>query len=246
MLPLALATLDPFHKNRPSLVDHVLATIEQQKLCMIARVIIVSILIVRSTFWPTAGYAEELLKVADFQLSNMCEKVADENQLTSFKIQDDVSDMPMIVLRDAEAKLEIKRVYFKPSFYGMLFTRGGPEGPQSVLHCLNFKTHIDFILLERSERWMIFESGARQATEAHFHSYVGCGTSCVFGRSETIVFFDDPVVPPEEEGWLHSKPMAPLYIHNGDAYPSEYPLRWFRSYLSHDEKILFDQEVLAY
>ena len=211
------------------------------------RVSILITLAVIGTLPNTTASAEERFQVADFQLTGMCEKFAPEYELTSFEIEDDSESLPMIVSRDAGgSEVDVKSVFFKPFFYGMLFSRTEGDKKQSVLHCAFFKTYIDFILIERSERWMIFESGARQATEVHFHSHTGCGTSCIYGRSETIVFFDDPVVPPEEEGWLHSHPMAPLYIHNGDAHPNEHPNRWFRSYLSEEEKILFDKEVAGY
>ena len=188
--------------------------------------------------------AEERFQVADFQLTGMCKKFVPEYDLTSFEIEDDSVSLPMIVSRDpSTAQIDVQSVFFKPFLRGLLITRTSDTKSEAVLHCAHFKTHVDFVLLERSEKWMIFESGARQATEVHFHSYVGCGTSCIYGRSETIVFFDDPIVPPEEEGWLHSQPMPPLYIHNGDAYPNEHPSRWFVSYLTDDERAIFDGVV---
>lgn len=189
----------------------------------------------------TTASAEKLFQVAGFQLTGMCEKFVPEFELTSFEIEDDSVSLPMIVSIDpSTAQVDVKPIFFKPLLRGLLFTRTSDNKSESVLHCAHFKTHVDFMLLERSEKWMIFESGSRQATEVHFHSYVGCGTSCIYGRSETIVFFDCPVVPPEEEGWLHSQPMPPLYIHNGDAYPNEHPSRWFLNYLTDDERAIFD------
>tara|TARA_B100000575_G_C23008540_1_gene580987 strand:- start:325 stop:948 length:624 start_codon:yes stop_codon:yes gene_type:complete len=186
-------------------------------------------------FEKTAVSVQERLDVKDYKLTGRCEDIVEDSKLKSFEISSDDAAMPTIISRDPDAKIEIHQIHFKPYFDGMLFTRGD----ESVLHCAHFKTHIDLILLERSERWMIFESGARQATEAHFHSFVGCGTSCYYGRSETIVFFDEPVVSAEEEGWLHSRPAGPIYIHNGDAFPNEYPSRWFLSYLTKDERAIF-------
>ena len=204
----------------------------------------VSLLIALAVIGPllnTTASAEERFQVNDFQLTGMCEKFVPEYELASFEIEDDSVSLPMIVSRDpSTVQIDVQSVFFKPFLRGLLFTRTTDAKSESVLHCAHFKTHVDFVLLERSEKWMIFESGARQATEVHFHSYVGCGTSCIYGRSETIVFFDEPMVPPEEEGWLHSKPVPPLYIHNGDAYPNEYPSRWFRSYLTDDEIQKFD------
>ena len=47
----------------------------------------------------------------------------------------------------------------------------------------------------------------------------------------------------EEEGMLHSSPLRPLYWLGGDTHPNEYPSRWFRSYLTDEERVIFDRII---
>ena len=168
----------------------------------------------------TAGDAEEHLDVDDYQLTEVCSETVQKYQLETFQLETN-SYLPEILLRNAEAALDIQDVSLGAGFNGLLFQRGNT----AVLHCFNQFYWPNFILLERSERWMIFESGARQATEAHIHSYISCGSNCGYSRYESITFFDDPKVPMEEEGMLHSSPLRPLYWLGGDTHPNEYPSR---------------------
>ena len=186
----------------------------------------------------TAGDAEEHLDVDDYQLTEVCSETVQKYQLETFQLETN-SYLPEILLRNAEAALDIQDVSLGAGFNGLLFQRGNT----AVLHCFNQFYWPNFILLERSERWMIFESGARQATEAHIHSYISCGSNCGYSRYESITFFDDPKVPMEEEGMLHSSPLRPLYWLGGDTHPNEYPSRWFRSYLTDEERVIFDRII---
>ena len=187
----------------------------------------------------STGNADEWLDISDYQLTSVCSDTVQKYELTEFQIETDPYYMPKISLRDPDAELDINDVSLGAGFDGLLFQRG----ERAVLHCFNQFYRPNFILLERSERWMIFESGARQATEAHIHSYISCGSNCGFSRYESITFFDDPAVPKEEEGMLHSRPVPPLYWLGGDTHPNEYPSRWFRSYLTEEERIVFDRII---
>ena len=187
----------------------------------------------------STGNADEWLDISDYQLTSVCSDTVQKYELTQFQIETDPYYMPEISLRDPDAELDINDVSLGAGFDGLLFQRG----ERAVLHCFNQFYRPNFILLERSERWMIFESGARQATEAHIHSYISCGSNCGFSRYESITFFDDPAVPKEEEGMLHSRPVPPLYWLGGDTHPNEYPSRWFRSYLTEEERIVFDRII---
>ena len=187
----------------------------------------------------STGNAEDWLDISDYQLTSVCDETVQKYELTQFQIETDPYYMPEISLRDRDAELDIKDVSLGAGFDGLLFQRGD----RAVLHCFNQFYRPNFILLERSERWMIFENGARQATEAHIHSYISCGSNCGYSRYESITFFDDPAVPKEEEGMLHSRPVAPLYWLGGDTHPNEYPSRWFRSYLTEEERIVFDRII---
>ena len=187
----------------------------------------------------STGNADEWLDISDYQLTSVCSDTVQKYELAQFQIETDPYYMPEISLRDPDAELDINDVSLGAGFDGLLFQRG----ERAVLHCFNQFYRPNFILLERSERWMIFESGARQATEAHIHSYISCGSNCGFSRYESITFFDHPEVPEEEEGMLHSRPVPPLYWLGGDTHPNEYPSRWFRSYLTEEERIVFDRIV---
>ena len=183
--------------------------------------------------------ADEWLDISDYRLTEVCSDTAQKYELSQFQIEAQRQYLPEISLRNPEATLDIYDLFLGAGFDGLLFQRGD----SAVLHCFNQFYRPNFILLERSERWMIFESGARQATEAHIHSYISCGSNCGFSRYESITFFDDPAVPKEEEGMLHSRPVPPLYWLGGDTHPNEYPSRWFRSYLTEEERIVFDRII---
>jgi len=187
----------------------------------------------------STGKAEEWLDISDYQLTSVCSDTVQKYELSQFQIEAQHKYLPEISLRNPEATLDIHDLFLGAGFDGLLFQRGD----RAVLHCFNQFYRPNFILLERSERWMIFESGARQATEALIHSYISCGSNCGFSRYESITFFDDPAVPKEEEGMLHSRPVPPLYWLGGDTHPNEYPSRWFRSYLTEEERIVFDRII---
>ena len=187
----------------------------------------------------STGKADEWLDISDYQLTAVCSDTVKKYELAQFQIESKGDYLPEISLRDLDAELDIKDVSLGAGFDGLLFQRDD----RAVLHCFNQFYRPNFILLERSERWMIFEIGARQATEAHIHSYISCGSNCGYSRYESITFFDDPAVPKEEEGMLHSRPVPPLYWLGGDTHPNEYPSRWFRSYLTEEERIVFDRII---
>ena len=187
----------------------------------------------------STGNADEWLDISDYQLTSVCSDTVQKYELEQFQIESKADYLPEISIRDPSAALDIKDVSLGAGFDGLLLQRGD----RAVLHCFNQFYRPNFILLERSDRWMIFESGARQATEAHIHSYISCGSNCGFSRYESITFFDDPAVPKEEEGMLHSRPVPPLYWLGGDTHPNEYPSRWFRSYLTEEERIVFDRII---
>ena len=187
----------------------------------------------------STGKADEWLDISDYRLTEVCSDTVQKYGLSQFQIEAQRQYLPEISLRNPEATLDIHDLFLGAGFDGLLFQRGD----RAVLHCFNQFYRPNFILLERSERWMIFESGARQATEAHIHSYISCGSNCGFSRYESITFFDDPAVPKEEEGMLHSRPVPPLYWLGGDTHPNEYPSRWFRSYLTEEERVIFDRII---
>ena len=184
------------------------------------------------------GNADERLDVKDFQLTDVCTDTVEEHGLKTFEIDDRFST-PTVTVRQADAELFVAAVYFEPYFHGILFKRND----EAVLHCYVHYFRPNYILLERSERWMTFENGARQTTEAHIHSYISCGSNCGFSRYESITFFDDPKVSKEDEGKLHSYPVPPLYWLGGDTHPNEYPSRWFRAYLTEEERVTFDRII---
>lgn len=186
----------------------------------------------------TTVNAQEKLFVQDYSLTKKCKDIIDKHGFDTFEIKDNEFTLPTILVRDPESELQINAVRFSAFFYGLLFERS----PDSLLYCYD-KHAPNFIVVERTERFMIFENGSRQATEAHIHSYISCGSNCGYARFESITFFDDPKVSPEEEGMVHSAPLPPLYWLGGDTHPNEYPSRWFRSYLTDDERATFDRII---
>ena len=145
--------------------------------------------------------AQELYSVSDYQLTGECENIFEEYGHETFEIKNDTHSVPEVSFRDQETELRISGVRFDAFSYGLLFELGS----EGLLYC--FENHgPNFIVVERSERYMIFENGARQSTEAHIHSYVSCGVNCGFARSETITFFDTPEVPEEELIWQDPVP----------------------------------------
>ena len=187
----------------------------------------------------TTVKAQEKLNVDDFQLTPVCAETVKKGNFKTFKKDIDSYTTPEITMRQPEAKLRVDSVTLSFDYKGLLFQLG----EEAVLHCYVYYYSPNFIVVERTERFMIFENGGRQATEAHIHSYISCGSNCGYARFESITFFDDPKVPTEEAGMLHTVPLPPLYWLGGDTHPNEYPSRWFRSYLTEEERVVFDQII---
>ena len=111
----------------------------------------------------STGNADEWLDISDYRLTEVCSDTVQKYELSQFQIEAQRQYLPEISLRNPEATLDIHDLFLGAGFDGLLFQRGD----RAVLHCFNQFYRPNFILLERSERWMIFESGARQATEAY-------------------------------------------------------------------------------
>ena len=165
----------------------------------------------------------KVLSLEDYKITPPCKEQLDAAKISTFEIREDEINL-VLVNRSAAKEVEIKATFFAPFMWGIMIN----TGEQSIVHCLPFApSYFSFALAEPGQRTFMFFQEEYKTTEIHLHSFIGCGTSCHFARVETIVFFDKV----GEE---------PLYDHVEDTVPNEYPSRWYRSYLTGDEKSLFD------
>ena len=167
------------------------------------------------------------LYLANFDVTDVCKEHLDKQNITSFEMWDDDPSDPMLVNRNPETPVKITDIWFAPSVYGWLIE----ANKQKVVHChKEAVSFVNFSVAENRQRYFMFEQGPFDVTEVHLHSFVGCGTSCQFARVETIIFLDKEV-------------QRQLHDHVEDTYPNEYRSKWFRAYLTKDERRVFDKQV---
>ncbi len=129
----------------------------------------------------TIAKAQEQLYVDDFQLTPVCADTVKKDNFKTFKKDIDPFTIPEITMRQPEAKLRVDSVTLSFGYGGLLFQRG----KEAVLHCYLHYYRPNFIVVERTERFMIFENGGSQATEPHIHSYISYGGNVNFMEENT-------------------------------------------------------------
>lgn len=163
--------------------------------------------------------AEERLSVSNFYISKPCMEWIGPTGLTSFELKGDFH-LPDVVVRSPASEVKMTSIWFGEFSWGLLLEKDG----QKIIHCNEPMTTQEFALVEQAEREAIFD--LIKTTEVHFHSSVNCGSPCRYAQIDTVVF-SDTIRP---YGFTEMKSSA-------------YPSKWFRAYLTENEKREFDREI---
>ena len=151
-------------------------------------------------------------------LSEQCKEQVTEHNLSDYEI---MGDSEINVSSRTDAKHSIERVRFKPFIYGMLFEANG----QQIIHCVAPFVSDDFILVEESVDYSLFQLDEFKTIRFYIHSKVNCGSNCYYSRVDAIA------IPDNED----SEPIGYLEMKSG-LY--DYPSKWFKAYLNNDEQLL--------
>ena len=162
---------------------------------------------------------EERLSVNNFNISKPCMEWVGPAGLTSFELKGDFH-LPDVVVRSPASEVKMTSIWFGEFSWGLLLEKDG----QRIIHCNEPMTTLEFALVEQAERVAIFD--LIKTTEVHFHSSVNCGSPCRYAQIDTVVFSDTT----GPYGFTEMKSSA-------------YPSKWFRAYLTENEKREFDREI---
>ena len=189
---------------------------------------LISLVLVISIFSSITKAETHLL--SNYIVTDDCKSTLETGHSWTFKKFDHDPIDPAVVARLPNPEVSITRI--------QLGARGSisnawliESGEQGVVHCIkDLLASLSFALAERRKREMMFVDDEFDVIEVHLHHFVPCGTSCRRARVETIIFFDKDV-------------SQPIYDHVEDTYPNEYPSKWFRAYLTEDERKVFDRVI---
>ena len=162
---------------------------------------------------------EERLSVSNFNISKPCMEWIGPTGLTSFELKGDFQ-LPDVVVRSPASEVKMTSIWFGEFSWGLLLEKDGKK----IIHCNEPMTTLEFALVEQAEREAIFD--LIKTTEVHFHSSVNCGSPCRYAQIDTVVFSDTT----GPYGFTEMKSSA-------------YPSKWFRAYLTKNEKREFDREI---
>ena len=189
---------------------------------------LISLVLVISTFSAFSKAETHLL--SDYNVTDDCNSALGTGHSWTFEKFDHHPIDPVIVARFPKPEVSITRIH--------IGTRGSisnvwliESGKQGVVHCIDvFPAFLSFALVESKKREMMFVDGDFDVIEVHLHHFLSCGSLCRQARVETIIFFDKDV-------------SQPIHDHVEDTYPNEYPSKWFRAYLTEDERKVFDKRI---
>ena len=170
-------------------------------------------------FVASSLVAEERVSIIGFNISDPCKEWIEEAGLTSFELKHDFH-LPEVVVRSPASDVKMTSIWFGEFSWGLLLEKD----EQKIIHCNEPMTTLEFALVEQAEREAIFD--LIKTTEVHFHSSVNCGSPCRYAQIDTVVFSDTT----GPYGFTEMKSSA-------------YPSKWFRAYLTENEKREFDREI---
>ena len=156
--------------------------------------------------------------IQDIPLTEQCKEQVNEHGLSEYVV---TGDTEINVSSRTDAKHLISRVLFKPFIYGMLFETNG----QQILHCVDPFVNDDFILVEESVDYSLFQLDEFKTIKFYIHSKVNCGSNCYYSRVDTIAVPDNADFEPF--GYIEME--SRLY---------DYPSKWFKAYLNNDEQLM--------
>jgi hypothetical protein len=189
---------------------------------------LISLVLVISIFSSVTKAETHLL--SDYTVTDDCKSTFETGHSWTFEKFDHDPINPVVVARLPKPEVLITRINLgaRGSISNAWLIESEEQG---VVHCVkDFPTSLAFALVESRKREMMFADEEFDVIEVHLHHFVPCGTSCRRARVETIIFFDKDV-------------SQPIHDHVGDTYPNEYPSKWFRAYLTEDERKVFDRVI---
>lgn len=173
-----------------------------------------------------AASAEELVEIEDtFPITATCKAWLNEIGANSYEFID-WGTSPDLIIRLPAYDVTFRNIWFAPFSYGILIEHRGMQ----IIHCNEPMTKPCFALAEKAERLRVTDTFGVTETidtvEIHFHSKVKCGNPCLYAQIDTVVFS-------EEE-----KPYGFMEMES-----FEYPSKWYRGYLTDEERAIFDRII---
>lgn len=189
---------------------------------------LISLVLVISIF-SSITKAETYL-LSDYTVTDDCKSTLETGHSWTFEKFDHDPIDPVVVARFPKPEVLVTRIHLgaRGSISNAWLIESGEQG---VVHCTkDLLASLPFALAERRKREMMFVDEDFDVIEVHLHHFVPCGSLCRQARVETIIFFDKDV-------------SQPIHDHVEDTYPNEYPSKWFRAYLTEDERKVFDKII---
>jgi len=158
-------------------------------------------------------------------ISSDCQQIIDQHEISDFSL-DDRDSSPFIVQRSEASHVEIKYLVFDVPFFQGLLVRAWDK---QIIHCWDAMEFTYFVLAEQVEFHEMIGGAVFQHAQVHVHNKWDCGSPCVEARVHTIDLINGP---------YQSRARM---VYQSDW--GEYPSRWFRAYLTNDERTIFDQII---
>ena len=167
-----------------------------------------------------AASAEERVEIGDtFPITATCRAWLDEISANSYEFID-WGISPDLIIRPPAYDVTFRDIWFEPFSYGILIEHRGMQ----IIHCNEPMTMPYFALAEKAERFRVTDT--IDTVEIHFHSKVKCGNPCRYAQIDTVVFSEEE----RPYGFMEMESTA-------------YPSKWYRGYLTEEERAIFDQII---
>ena len=174
----------------------------------------------------TAASAEERVEIEDtFPITATCKAWLEEIGVSSYEFID-WGISPDLIIRPPAYEVTFRNIWFAPFSHGILIEHRGMQ----IIHCNEPMTMPYFALAEKAERFRVTDTFGVKETintvEIHFHSKVKCGNPCRYAQIDTVVFPDEQ----KPYGFMEMESL-------------EYPSKWYRGYLTEEERAIFDRII---
>ena len=174
----------------------------------------------------TAASAEERVEIEDtFPITATCKAWLEEIGVSSYEFID-WGISPDLIIRPPAYDVTFRNIWFAPFSHGILIEHRGMQ----IIQCNEPMTMPYFALAEKAERFRVTDTFGVKETintvEIHFHSKVKCGNPCRYAQIDTVVFPDEQ----KPYGFMEMESL-------------EYPSKWYRGYLTEEERAIFDRII---
>ena len=168
----------------------------------------------------TAASAGERVEIEDtFPITATCKAWLEEIGASSYEFID-WGISPDLIIRPPAYDVTFRNIWFAPFSHGILIEHRGMQ----IIHCNEPMTMPYFALAETAERFRVTD--IIDTVEIHFHSKVNCGSPCQYAQIDTVVFSEEE----RPYGFMEMESTA-------------YPSKWYRGYLTEEERTIFDQII---